>query len=44
VDAMLAIAREADENPAVLREAPHTTPLRRFNEAEAARSCTLCHW
>jgi glycine dehydrogenase subunit 2 len=44
VDAMLAIAREAEETPAVLKEAPHRAPLRRMDEAEAARSCVLCHW
>lgn len=44
VDALLAIAREADENPALLKEAPHHAPLRRMDEAEAARSCVLCQW
>jgi glycine dehydrogenase subunit 2 len=42
--AMLAIAREADEDPALLKAAPHTAPLRRLDEAEAARSCILCQW
>jgi glycine dehydrogenase subunit 2 len=44
VAAMLAIAREADEDPALLKAAPHTAPLRRLDEAEAARSCILCQW
>jgi glycine dehydrogenase subunit 2 len=36
-DALLAIAREADENPEIVRSAPHTAPLRRLDEATAAR-------
>jgi len=36
-EAMLAIAREAEEAPEVVREAPHHAPLRRLDEALAAR-------
>jgi glycine dehydrogenase subunit 2 len=36
-DAMLAIAQEAATTPELLREAPHTAPLRRLDEATAAR-------
>ena len=36
-DAMLAIAREAEEEPELLRGAPHDAPLRRLDEAAAAR-------
>ncbi len=36
-DAMLAIAREAEEEPDVVRGAPHEAPLRRLDEATAAR-------
>jgi glycine dehydrogenase subunit 2 len=36
-DAMLAIAREAAENPALLREAPHNRPVRRLDEVRAAK-------
>ena len=36
-DAMLAIAREAAEEPDVVRSAPHGAPLRRLDEATAAR-------
>ncbi|HEV3474556.1 MAG TPA: aminomethyl-transferring glycine dehydrogenase subunit GcvPB [Actinomycetota bacterium] len=36
-DAMLQAAREARENPEVLRQAPVTTPVRRLDEARAAR-------
>jgi len=37
VDAMLAIAREVEEHPDILLSAPHTTPVRRLDEALAAR-------
>ncbi len=36
-DAMLAIAREAAESPELLKEAPHTRPVRRVDEVKAAR-------
>ena len=37
-DAMLAIAREAEESPDVVRAAPTRAPLRRLDEATAART------
>ncbi len=37
VDAMRAIAREAEESPELLKSAPHDTPVRRMDEAAAAR-------
>jgi glycine dehydrogenase subunit 2 len=40
-DAMLAIATEAATTPDLLREAPHTAPLRRLDEATAARKPVL---
>jgi len=40
-EAMLAIAREAAEQPELLREAPHAAPLRRLDEATAARKPVL---
>jgi glycine dehydrogenase subunit 2 len=40
-DAMLEIAREAKEQPELLREAPHDAPLRRLDEATAARKPVL---
>jgi glycine dehydrogenase subunit 2 len=40
-DAMLQAAREAKEDPDVLREAPVTTPVRRLDEARAARQLKL---
>jgi glycine dehydrogenase subunit 2 len=36
-DAMVAIAREAGEDPQMLRDAPHTRPVSRLDEAEAAK-------
>jgi glycine dehydrogenase subunit 2 len=36
-DAMLAIASECDSDPETVRTAPHTAPLRRLDEATAAR-------
>jgi len=42
VDAMLQIAEEAHENPDILHEAPHTTPIRRLDEVQAARNLVLC--
>ncbi|MGI8913715.1 MAG: aminomethyl-transferring glycine dehydrogenase subunit GcvPB [Chloroflexota bacterium] len=43
VDAMLAIAREADTNPDLLRQAPSTRPYRRFDEVAAARRPNVCY-
>jgi glycine dehydrogenase subunit 2 len=40
---MTAIAKEAEENPEILREAPVTTPVRRLDEAAAAR-CPELSW
>ena len=37
-DAMLAIAREAEEDPEMVKSAPHDTPVRRVDEVRAARS------
>ena len=36
-DAMLEIAREAAESPEFLREAPHSRPVRRLDEAKAVK-------
>jgi glycine dehydrogenase subunit 2 len=36
-DAMLAIAREAADDPAVVHEAPHSRPVRRLDEVRAAK-------
>jgi glycine dehydrogenase subunit 2 len=40
-DALLAIAREAEEEPQVVKEAPHTAPIGRLDEAAAARRPVL---
>jgi glycine dehydrogenase subunit 2 len=41
VSAMRAIAREAEEDPEIIRTAPHTTPVRRVDEVAAARNLVL---
>jgi len=41
INAMKEIAREADENPEILRTAPHNTPVRRLDEVTAARKPDL---
>jgi glycine dehydrogenase subunit 2 len=40
-DAMLAIAREAEEQPELVKNAPHTAPISRLDEATAARRPVL---
>jgi glycine dehydrogenase subunit 2 len=40
-EAMERIAREAAENPELLHDAPHTTPVRRLDEGRAARELKL---
>jgi glycine dehydrogenase subunit 2 len=42
-EALLQAHREAYEDPDLLHEAPATTPVRRLDEARAARHLTL-HW
>jgi glycine dehydrogenase subunit 2 len=37
-DAMLAIAREAAEDPAIVHDAPHHRPVRRLDEVRAAKN------
>jgi glycine dehydrogenase subunit 2 len=41
VEAMQKIAKEAEENPEILHTAPHHTPVRRLDEATAARKPDL---
>ena len=43
VNAMKAIAREAETDPDLVNSAPHTTPASRLDEAKAARHPDL-HW
>ena len=40
-DAMHRAAREAEEDPQLLHDAPVTTPVRRLDEAKAARELKL---
>ncbi len=42
VDAMLKIAQEAREQPELLQQAPHITPLGRLDEVQAAKQLVLC--
>ncbi|MBI4216661.1 MAG: aminomethyl-transferring glycine dehydrogenase subunit GcvPB [Chloroflexi bacterium] len=41
IAALLAMAQEAEENPQLLQEAPHHTPISRLDEAKAARQPDL---
>jgi glycine dehydrogenase subunit 2 len=41
IDAMVAIAQEAKNDPALVKSAPHTTPVKRLDEARAARKPVL---
>jgi glycine dehydrogenase subunit 2 len=41
-DALLAIAREAEENPDLLHTAPHSAPAARLDEVKAAKDLVLC--
>jgi glycine dehydrogenase subunit 2 len=40
-DALLNIAKEAQEDPQLLHEAPHNAPTRRLDEVKAARDPVL---
>jgi glycine dehydrogenase subunit 2 len=42
IDVMLKIAEEAHENPELLQEAPHVTPVGRLDEVRAAKLLVLC--
>ncbi|GGA40074.1 putative glycine dehydrogenase (decarboxylating) subunit 2 [Kroppenstedtia guangzhouensis] len=41
IDVMIQIAKEAEENPEVILEAPHHTPVKRLDEVTAARKPVL---
>jgi glycine dehydrogenase subunit 2 len=41
VNAMREIAQEAESDPALVKSAPHTTPVRRLDEVRAARALDL---
>jgi glycine dehydrogenase subunit 2 len=42
VDAMINIAREAHEQPELLKQAPHNAPVGRLDEVRAAKDLALC--
>jgi glycine dehydrogenase subunit 2 len=42
VEAMLEIAKEAKDNPEILKTAPHVTPFGRLDEVKAAKELVLC--
>ncbi|WP_352420879.1 aminomethyl-transferring glycine dehydrogenase subunit GcvPB [Proteiniborus sp.] len=41
IETMIKIAEEADKEPQLLKEAPHDTPVRRIDEAKAAKDLIL---
>ncbi|MFS0575194.1 aminomethyl-transferring glycine dehydrogenase subunit GcvPB [Sporosarcina sp. 179-K 3D1 HS] len=41
IDAMIQIAKEVEENPEIVQEAPHTTVIGRLDETKAARQPVL---
>ncbi|WP_285768891.1 aminomethyl-transferring glycine dehydrogenase subunit GcvPB [Peribacillus sp. SI8-4] len=43
IDAMIQIAKEAEETPEIVQEAPHTTVIKRLDETLAARKPVLRH-
>jgi len=42
-EALIAITKEATKNPEVVKEAPHTTSVRRLDETAAARKPIVVH-
>ena len=42
IAAMQQIARDAEEDPEIIKSAPHTTLVRKLDEATAARQPCLC--
>ncbi len=44
VEVMLKIADEAHNDPQLLHDAPHNTPVSRLDEVKAARDLVLCCW
>lgn len=41
IDTMIQIAKEAEETPEVVQEAPHSTVVKRMDETKAARKPVL---
>jgi glycine dehydrogenase subunit 2 len=44
IEVMLKIADEAHNDPQILHDAPHHTPVSRLDEVKAARDLVLCCW
>jgi len=42
VEALLKINEEIETNPELVKSAPHTTPVRRLDEALAAKNLDVC--
>jgi glycine dehydrogenase subunit 2 len=42
-EVMIKIAKECETNPAIVKSAPHDTPVRRLDETKAAREPNLCY-
>ncbi|PKO18340.1 MAG: glycine dehydrogenase (aminomethyl-transferring) [Chloroflexi bacterium HGW-Chloroflexi-10] len=43
-NALIKIAKEARDNPELLKDAPHYTPIGRLDEVKAAKDLVLCCW
>ncbi|AKO94114.1 aminomethyl-transferring glycine dehydrogenase subunit GcvPB [Priestia filamentosa] len=43
IEAMITIAKEVEDNPEIVQEAPHTTVIGRLDETLAARKPVLCY-
>lgn len=43
-EALLKIAEEAKNDPQLLKDAPHSTPIGRLDEVKAAKDLVLCCW
>jgi len=42
-DAMIAIARECEKDPELVKSAPHTTPVGRLDEVRAVKDLNVCY-
>ena len=42
IEVMKTIAKEAHDDPALLHDAPHVTPVKRLDEVRAAKQLVLC--
>lgn len=44
IQAMRSILHEAETNPTLLKDAPHTLPVKRLDDVKAARELDLCYY